>query len=524
VTATADGLDVILIVDDEHGMRETLTDILDVHGLVGRGAPSGADALATQANLTPAVALVDHGLPDMTGLELCAALKSADADIQVVVLTGRATLENAIAAVGQADEFLTKPVDPDELVRVVRGALLRRQLRRENAELIVRLRESNSRLEASISDRTRDLAGLASMAEAIAASQDVDEVLAAVVRTVAEATGAGATGVYLIDELTGGPVLAATWPSADAVPATIAPPPRGTDSLMVVPDTRGDIWLQLVVGGERLGVLTLSRPARVNSSFLQTVAVEAAVSIQNAQRFARERETVERLSEISRLKSAFLASVSHELRTPLTAVVGFAQTLGNYGQQLSPEDRKHMLERIVVQGERLRRLINNLLDSTALETGTLRVSAGPVDAVEVVRRVVDSLGDDRGRVAIEVPDDLPPVWSDEGRLEQVLGNLLDNAVKHSPDDRPITVSAAAGASTVSLRVSDEGPGIDPAFLSRLFDPFTQADTSDSRRQQGVGLGLYIAHGLVTAMGGEIEVETALGEGTTFVVELPRAVS
>jgi two-component system, OmpR family, sensor histidine kinase KdpD len=440
----------------------------------------------------------------------------------VVLLTGRATLENAIAAVGQADEFLTKPVQPDELVRVVRGAMLRRQLRRENAELIVRLREANRRLEVSISDRTSDLAGLGSMAEAIADSQGVDEVLGAVVRTAAGATGARATGVYLIDDATGSPVLRATWPEPEQLPPIMVVPPAATEPPMVVADTDGDIWLQLVVGGQRLGVLTLKRPRRVNSSFLQTLAIEAAVALQNAQRFTRERETVERLSEISRLKSAFLASVSHELRTPLTAVVGFAQTLGNYSEKLSAADRQHMLERIVAQGERLRRLINNLLDSTALETGTLRVAASDVEVLGVVRRVVDSLAGDGARVEVTIPETLPCVWSDEGRLEQVLGNLLDNAVKHSPVDRPITVSGEVVDANVEIRVSDGGPGIDPAFLPRLFDPFTQADTSDSRRQQGVGLGLFIARGLITAMGGDIGVETTLGEGTTFVLRLPRA--
>jgi signal transduction histidine kinase len=276
----------------------------------------------------------------------------------------------------------------------------------------------------------------------------------------------------------------------------------------------------LLVGGQRLGALIVVNPERTAPSFLTTVAIEAAVAIQNAQRFDRERETVERLSELSRLKSTFLASVSHELRTPLTALVGFAQTLGAYGETLTSADREHMLGRMVSQGERLGRLINNLLDSTGLETGSLRLSIGPVDSASVMERLVDSLPEERPPVELQLPDDLPRVLADEGRLEQVLGNLLENAVKYSPS-APVTIGAEAGDTTVTFWVADSGPGIDPVFLERAFEPFSQADIGDGRFDKGVGLGLYIVHGLVEAMGGTIAVDSTIGEGTRFLVTFPR---
>jgi two-component system sensor histidine kinase KdpD len=279
----------------------------------------------------------------------------------------------------------------------------------------------------------------------------------------------------------------------------------------------------LLVGGQRLGALVVVNPARTSASFLRTVAIKAAVSIQNAQRFDRERETVERLSELSRLKSTFLASVSHELRTPLTALVGFAQTLGAYGETLTAADREHMLARMVSQGERLGRLINNLLDSTGLETGTLRLSVGPVAPAAVIERVVDSLPEDGPPVNVDVPADVPPVLADEGRLEQVLGNLLENAVKYAPAD-PVTIAVEAADRTVSFRISDRGPGMESAFVERAFEPFSQAETGDGRFDKGVGLGLYIVRGLVEAMGGTISVDSAPGRGTTFTITLPRGSS
>ncbi|HZQ86546.1 MAG TPA: ATP-binding protein [Acidimicrobiales bacterium] len=519
--STANHNELVLIVDDDAGMRETLVDILGLHGIQATAVGSAAAATASNAARAAAVAVVDQRLPDTTGVELSAALKARDADLQVVMLTGYPTVESAIAAVGQADEFLTKPVAPEELVRVVKAALTRHRLRRENAELVVQLHEANSRLEASIGERTRDLEGLAGLAESIALTQGVDQVLEAVVRTTAEAAAADAAAIYLEDATTGVLDLRTAWPSSGRLPLTIprGGPPDGERTVGV--GGASTMRADLLVGGQRLGALLVVNPQRTSVSFLRTIAVEAAVSIQNAQRFDRERETVERLSELSRLKSTFLASVSHELRTPLTALVGFAQTLGAYSDSLSVADRDHMLTRMVSQGERLGRLINNLLDSTSLETGTLRLSLGPVASLAVVERVVDSLPEDRPPVEVEVAADLPPVRADEGRLEQVLGNLLENAVKYSPD-APVTISADADDEKVTFRVADRGPGMEPSFVERAFEPFSQADTGDGRFDKGVGLGLYIVRGLVEAMGGTISVKSTPGDGTTFSIVLPRS--
>ena len=518
-SAPSSGAEVVLVVDDDAGMRDTLVDILAVNGIHAEGVGSAAAALSQNSVLGAAVAVVDQRLPDTTGVELSASLKAQDEDLQVVMLTGYPTVESAIAAVSQTDDFLTKPVAPEELVRVIRAALARVRLRRENTELMDRLHEANARLEASVSERSRDLSGLATLADAISLTQGVDQVLEAVVRTTADAAGAAGAGVYLSNDAGAVLALRSAWPAAGQLPVTL---PRSQASpeadLALGPSV---IRADLLVAGQLLGALVLVSPERTSPSFLTTMAIEAAVAIQNAQRFDRERETVERLSELSRLKSTFLASVSHELRTPLTAVVGFAQTLGAYDESLAPDDRRHMLSRMVSQGERLGRLINNLLDSTSLETGTLRLQVQPVAPGEVVERVVDSLPEDRPPVEVSLPDDLPLVMADEGRLEQVLGNLLENAVKYSPT-APVSIGAEVGESTITFVVADQGPGMDPSFLPRAFEPFSQADAGDSRFDRGVGLGLYIVHGLVEAMGGTIEVASAAGQGTRFSISLPRA--
>src|SRR5581483_3071875 len=192
---------------------------------------------------------------------------------QVVMLTGYPTVESAIAAVGQADEFLTKPVAPEELVRVVKAALTRHRLRRENAELVVQLHEANSRLEASIGERTRDLEGLAGLAESIALTQGVDQVLEAVVRTTAEAAGADAAAVYLEDTVTGVLDLRTAWPTSGRLPLTIPRDGSSNGDRVIGLGGTSTMRAELLVGGQRVGALLVVNPERTNASFLRTVAI-----------------------------------------------------------------------------------------------------------------------------------------------------------------------------------------------------------------------------------------------------------
>src|SRR5216683_7705410 len=148
---------VVYVVDDDAGMRQTVIDVLALAGIAAEGFGSGASALALRGSGRPDLAVVDQRLPDTTGITLSARLKSEDPDLAVILLTGYASAENAIAAVGLADDYLTKPVPPDDLTRSVRAGLERTQLRRENRRLVARLQELNSSLEATVAERTREL-------------------------------------------------------------------------------------------------------------------------------------------------------------------------------------------------------------------------------------------------------------------------------------------------------------------------------------------------------------------------------
>jgi signal transduction histidine kinase len=279
----------------------------------------------------------------------------------------------------------------------------------------------------------------------------------------------------------------------------------------------------LTTDGVPIGAMLLERTEQEADAFLVALAAQIAVGVENARRSERERATVDRMAELNRMKSAFLANISHELRTPLTAVIGFARTLQGRGTNLADEERLRLLDRIETQARRLHRLVEDLLDEAHLDRGALRVSNEPVRVTEVVEHVVSALPDSVHRIRVALPDVSPMVVADGGRLEQVLQNLVDNARKYSPVGSEIVIGGKLSERGFELWVADEGRGIDPSFLPNLFQPFTQADIGDTRRDHGVGLGLSICKGLMEAMGGSIEVSSTAGRGSRFTLVLPRVV-
>ena len=503
----------VLVVDDDEYMRETWVEILTASGIAAEGASSAAEAEERQAHLSPGVALVDQRLPDGPGVELGSLLKSRDADLTVLLVTGYANLENAIAAVWEVDGYLTKPVPPAELVRVVRSGLETARLRRENRGLVGELQRANRMLEASVEDRTSELSGLVTLAEALAGSGELDDVVDACLRTASDVTGARNAGLYLPAEDDGSAFRLRACLGARVFPDVLDEPHPAAP-------TRMDDVLPLTAGGCRVGVLVLGDATRRQAMFLATLAASAAVAIQNAQRFGRERETVERLSELSRMKSTFLGAVSHELRTPLAALLGLAELLGRCLETSPTERRREMVDQIVDQGRRLGVLIDDLLDATRVEFGGLRVTLVDVDIPRVVERVEETFRAAGRTVDVELSKRLPAAIGDEGRLEQVLTNLVGNAFKHSPEGAPVVIEAGADEQHVQVSVVDSGTGIAAEFLPNLFEPFTQAATG--ARDEGIGLGLYITRGLVDAMGGTIDVQSRPGQGSRFTIRLSRS--
>ncbi len=226
------------------------------------------------------------------------------------------------------------------------------------------------------------------------------------------------------------------------------------------------------------------------------------------------------------MRREFVANVSHELRTPLTYLQGYAEAILD-GLAASREEEEKYLSIILDETLRLRRLVNDLLDLALIEAGQLALDKEAVamqELIEQVREKLLPLATDKGVKLVTVqPEKLPPVWGNPDRLQQILINLLNNALRYTPAGGTITVETAwAGAEVLTVSVRDTGTGIAPSDLPYIFERFYKKEKARTRSSAGTGIGLAIVKGLVEAHGGEIKVTSQLGQGTTFTLTLPLA--
>ena len=232
------------------------------------------------------------------------------------------------------------------------------------------------------------------------------------------------------------------------------------------------------------------------------------------------------LEELERLRAQFLAMVSHELRMPLSSIKGSAATVLGAPSSLDPAEAVQFFRIIDTQADRMHDLIGGLLDVARIETGTLPVDPGPSDAASLVDEAKSAFlsGGEGSNLRIDLPPDLPPVMADRRRIVQVLGNLLSNAARHSPEGSPIRVTAVQEGVHVAFSVADEGRGLSADLLPHLFRKFSRIDGGD--RGSGVagsGLGLAICRGIVEAHGGRIWAESdGPGLGARFTFTIPVA--
>jgi two-component system, OmpR family, phosphate regulon sensor histidine kinase PhoR len=230
---------------------------------------------------------------------------------------------------------------------------------------------------------------------------------------------------------------------------------------------------------------------------------------------------------VEQMKSDFVTTVSHELRTPLTSIYGFAETLLRRDVPFEDEERRVFLGYIASESERLTRIVDQLLSVARLETGDLQVTLAPTDVRTVVSDVVQSAeqaptGNGYDFV-VDLPEEPLDAEADRDKLRQILANLVDNAVKFSPNGGTVTVAARANGEVAEVRVVDEGIGIPEEEQRRIFTKFFRGEAmARDPATGGTGLGLFIAHGLVSAMGGRMWVDSREGAGSSFAFELPLA--
>ncbi|HTJ83249.1 MAG TPA: hybrid sensor histidine kinase/response regulator [Polyangiaceae bacterium] len=232
-----------------------------------------------------------------------------------------------------------------------------------------------------------------------------------------------------------------------------------------------------------------------------------------------------RIQEVSKVKSMFLATMSHELRTPLNAIIGFSQLLQSGEIEPTAPEFHEFLGHILSSSEHLMRLVNDVLDLAKVEAGALQFRPAPTDLADVIAEVVATVrGTANRNVTVDVEHDasIGTVVLDPVRLKQILFNYLSNAMKFAADPGRVRIrTSAPDSESFTLEVEDDGPGISPQNLTRLFVEFQQLDDGPSRRAQGTGLGLALTKRLVEAQGGSVGARSTVGAGSTFFATLPR---
>lgn len=263
-----------------------------------------------------------------------------------------------------------------------------------------------------------------------------------------------------------------------------------------------------------LAEMARARAAEAERRREETEGVLARLRELTAERDRMEGEAIEAgaLRRSVELKTALLRSVSHDLRTPLTSIIAAGTALDS--PTLTEEERHELSVGVVEEGERLSRLVENLLDVSRLESGSAPPRLEPVDLAGVLEAARESLGIDAGAVKLGIDAEIPALTADAAQLERAFANLFANAVRHG-GGQPVLVRSREVGGRLVVRVVDQGPGIPEPERERIFEPFYRRGGGE-----GAGLGLSIARGFVEANGGELAVESVPGQGSTFVVSFP----
>jgi len=306
---------------------------------------------------------------------------------------------------------------------------------------------------------------------------------------------------------------------------------RGRDVLLGI-GFRALLAVPLVREGHVLGALAVVRNAPGTFppeviALLETFATQSAIAIQNARLFREIEEKSRQLEEASQHKSQFLASMSHELRTPLNAILGFNEIiLGDIYGEVS-EDMRPPLAQMQSSGKHLLGLINNVLDLAKIEANKMELSLADYavqDTVVMVRATLQALASEKGlEFVTSAPEDLPLAYGDGGRLSQCLINLAGNAIKFTKQGC-VEIRVVLEDETLRFSVADTGIGIPPDKIGSLFTEFKQTDATVASEYGGTGLGLSISKKFIEMHGGRIWVESAPGEGSTFIFEVPLRVT
>jgi len=437
------------------------------------------------------------------------------------------------------------------LVGVLAGLVigrLRDTLNAERSRAEARAAEAE-RLRDELGHRVDVLETANRCARALGSSLELDEAFGAFIRELRGLVPFERTAIVLVDGDTATTMATAGRGAGDVFPPGNTDPIEGSllervldgkivvrrdlterdapaDEQLLALGLRSELLTPLLLGARTIGMLSLSRdrPDAFSEDEVELVSLLGrlvATAAQNIRAYEAERRRVEELARLSQLRADFVSLVSHELRSPMAAVIGAARTLHDRWRMLTADQRESFLALIGDETARLAELVGDVLDTSRIEAGTFTYRFEEVDLGRVVDEAVETavLAQQEVPVVASVHGALPGIRGDRARLRQVLGNLIENAVKYSPEGGEVRVSAAAANGAVRIAVRDAGPGIPPDQQRRIFEKFGRVDVPGASKP-GTGLGLFIARSIAEAHGGSLEVSSGAEPGSIFTLTLP----
>jgi signal transduction histidine kinase len=550
----------VLILDDDPNLRKTLSDILRVKGYIPVTTATGEAALDEIKQETPAVALLDLRLEHMSGLEVLKKIKKRSPSTECVLLTGYASQASAIEAINLgAYSYVQKPYDVEQLLVTVRRAI------------------EKGKAEEALRQHSRDLAMLNRAGQALSSTLDLDQVLVTVTEEIRRLLDVVAASVWLIDPETDELVCRqATGAQSEVVRGWRLAPGQGLAGLaarsgesMIVADAQADerhfkgvdqetrlplrsiLTIPLRVKQDMIGVIQVvdteaDRFDTTDLALLESLSTTAGTAIDNAQLVKALHQRAAELQARNEELDAFAHTVAHDLKAPLALIVGFAQVLDEDYAALPDEVMRRHLRRMAQGGRKMSNIIDELL--LLAEMRKAEVEMRPLDMASIVAEAQQRLAHqiEASQAEIILPETWPVALGYGPWVEEVWANYLSNALKYGGQpprvelgfDEPASqqvsesasqridgstepvLSTAEGLTEVSMVrfwIRDNGPGLTPEEQARLFTPFTRLDQV---RVKGHGLGLSIVGRIVEKLGGEVDVESKVGQGSTFTFTLP----
>ncbi len=507
----------ILLVEDDADVRGSLEDVLSETGYDVTGVGLGREAVEACTTGQFDICVLDVNLPDGSGLDRVPKMEALQPGIEILIITGDTNTDVTKAVRPSTVGFLTKPMEVEQFLSAIERIAERKALTQQNRELQAAILHARAEYR-DLYDNAPDM------------YLSIDAATARVIdcnNATVERLG------YAKDEIVGRPIFDFYHSSY-------------RDHVKVVFEIfkkTGDIHdAELRVVRKDGSVIDVSLNATsvcdARGNVLRTRSIWHDVT---------ERKRAEQaLAAANRAKSEFLATMSHELRTPLNAIIGFSQLLTHVPGELNAKQAQYM-DHILTGSQHLLELINDILDLSKIEAGRLELKLEEFDVVATLRAIesiVKPVADKRRiSLALEVEGDWESspssIRADPAKFKQIFYNLLSNSVKFTPEGGRVTVKVSRGeeleeASEDSrseasrffhISVVDTGIGIKAEDQERIFEPFTQVDSSISRQQQGTGLGLSLTRKLVELHGGRLRVESeGEGKGSCFTIELPEVIS